>query len=160
MLSKIDEIKARIQLRSQLTRSKYLEEVDEWKKKSPNRNSLGCSNIAHAFAACDKNRQNSDLNSKKFVGIITAYNDMLSAHAPFESYPRMLKEEGNKLNLNIQVAGGFLQCVMGLHKESQEWSFHYSAEIPLHCLQQLVYRTMFLMQLYVWVLATKLFQGF
>ena len=106
MLSKIDEIKARIQLRSQLTRSKYLEEVDEWKKKSPNRNSLGCSNIAHAFAACDKNRQNSDLNSKKFVGIITAYNDMLSAHAPFESYPRMLKEEGNKLNLNIQVAGG------------------------------------------------------
>ena len=39
MLSKIDEIKARIQLRSQLTRSKYLEEVDEWKKKSPNRNS-------------------------------------------------------------------------------------------------------------------------
>ena len=106
MLNKIDEIKARIQLRSQLTRSKYLEEVDEWKKKSPNRNSLGCSNIAHAFAACDKNRQNSDLNSKKFVGIITAYNDMLSAHAPFESYPRMLKEEGNKLNLNIQVAGG------------------------------------------------------
>ena len=106
MLSKIDEIKARIQLRSQLTRSKYLEEVNEWKKKSPNRNSLGCSNIAHAFAACDKNRQNSDLNSKKFVGIITAYNDMLSAHAPFESYPRMLKEEGNKLNLNIQVAGG------------------------------------------------------
>ena len=106
MLNKIDQIKARIQLRSQITRSKYLEEVDEWKKKSPNRNSMGCSNLAHAFAACDKNPQNSDLNSKKFIGIITAYNDMLSAHAPFESYPPMLKEEGNKLNLNIQVAGG------------------------------------------------------
>jgi phosphogluconate dehydratase len=106
MLSKIDEIKARIELRSQPTRSKYLEEVDEWKKKSPNRNSTGCSNLAHAFAACNKNSQSSDLNSKKFVGIISAYNDMLSAHAPFENYPAMLKKEGNKLNLNIQVAGG------------------------------------------------------
>ena len=106
MLSKINEIKARIHQRSQHTRSKYLEEVDEWKKKSPNRSSLGCSNLAHTFAACNKNSQESDLNSKKFVGIITAYNDMLSAHAPFESYPSMLKEEGNKLNLNIQVAGG------------------------------------------------------
>ena len=106
MLSKINEIKARIHQRSQHTRSKYLEEVDEWKKKSPNRSSLGCSNLAHTFAACNKNSQDSDLNSKKFVGIITAYNDMLSAHAPFESYPSMLKEEGNKLNLNIQVAGG------------------------------------------------------
>ena len=106
MLSKIDEIKARIELRSQPTRSKYLEEVDEWKKKSPNRNSTGCSNLAHAFAACNKKNQSSDLNSKKFVGIISAYNDMLSAHAPFENYPAMLKKEGNKLNLNIQVAGG------------------------------------------------------
>jgi len=106
MLSKIDEIKARIELRSQPTRSKYLEEVDEWKKKSPNRSSTGCSNLAHAFAACNKNSQSSDLNSKKFVGIISAYNDMLSAHAPFENYPAMLKKEGNKLNLNIQVAGG------------------------------------------------------
>jgi phosphogluconate dehydratase len=106
MLSKIDEIKARIELRSQPTRSKYLEEVDEWKKKSPNRNSTGCSNLAHAFAACNKNSQSSDLNSKKFVGIISAYNDMLSAHAPFENYPAILKKEGNKLNLNIQVAGG------------------------------------------------------
>src|SRR5210317_524304 len=106
MLNKIDDIKAKIELRSQHTRSKYLQEVDEWKKKSPNRNALGCSNLAHTLAACDKNRQNSDLNSKKFVGIITAYNDMLSAHAPLESYPSMLKDEGNKLNLNIQVAGG------------------------------------------------------
>ena len=106
MLSKINEIKARIHQRSQHTRSKYLKEVNEWKKKSPNRSSLGCSNLAHTFAACNKNSQDSDLNSKKFVGIITAYNDMLSAHAPFESYPSMLKEEGNKLNLNIQVAGG------------------------------------------------------
>ena len=79
MLNKIDQIKERIQLRSQPTRSKYLEEVDEWKKNSPNRNSVGCSNLAHAFAACNKNLQNSDLNSKKFIGIITAYNDMLSA---------------------------------------------------------------------------------
>jgi len=62
MLNKIDAIKTKIELRSQHTRSKYLQEVDEWKKKSPNRNALGCSNLAHTLAACDKNHQNSDLN--------------------------------------------------------------------------------------------------
>jgi dihydroxyacid dehydratase/phosphogluconate dehydratase len=83
MLSKIDEIKARIELRSQLTRSKYLEEVDEWKKKSPNRNSSWLFQSCPCFAACNKNSQSSDLNSKKFVGIITAYNDMLVCSCSF-----------------------------------------------------------------------------
>jgi len=106
MLSKIDEVKNRIELRSQQSRSSYLKEIAEWRLKSPNRTTLGCSNLAHTYAACNNNQQSSDLDIKKFVGIITAYNDMLSAHAPFETYPSALKNEGEKLNLHVQVAGG------------------------------------------------------
>ena len=106
MLNKIDEIKKRVELRSQQSRSNYLREISEWRLKSPNRTSLGCSNLAHTYAACNNSNQSSNLNIKKFVGIITAYNDMLSAHAPFESYPQILKNEGERLNLHVQVAGG------------------------------------------------------
>ena len=106
MLSKIDEVKNRIELRSQQSRSSYLREIAEWRLKSPNRTNLGCSNLAHTYAACNNNKQSSNLDIKKFVGIITAYNDMLSAHAPFETYPSALKNEGEKLNLHVQVAGG------------------------------------------------------
>jgi len=106
MLSKINEVKNRIELRSQQSRSSYLKEVAEWRLKSPNRTTLGCSNLAHTYAACNNNKQSSNLDIKKFVGIITAYNDMLSAHAPFETYPSALKNEGEKLNLHVQVAGG------------------------------------------------------
>ena len=106
MLSKIDEVKNRIELRSQQSRSSYLREIAEWSLKSPNRTNLGCSNLAHTYAACNNNKQSSNLDIKKFVGIITAYNDMLSAHAPFETYPSALKNEGEKLNLHVQVAGG------------------------------------------------------
>ena len=93
MLSKINEVKNRIELRSQQSRSSYLREITEWRLKSPNRTTLGCSNLAHTYAACNNNKQSSNLDIKKFVGIITAYNDMLSAHAPFETYPSALKNE-------------------------------------------------------------------
>jgi len=106
MIEKIESIKKRIESRSEPTRSSYIENIKVWKNKSPNRNSLGCSNLAHTFAACNKSTPTNEINIKKFVGIITAYNDMLSAHAPLEAYPKILKDEGEKLNLHVQVAGG------------------------------------------------------
>ena len=102
----INAIKNRIQKRSQDTRSDYLRNINFWKENSPNRNNLGCSNLAHTYASCNSKVPTESLNTKKFVGIITAYNDMLSAHAPLEAYPRELKKEANKLNLHIQEAGG------------------------------------------------------
>ena len=102
----INAIKDRIQKRSENTRSDYLRNIDFWKENSPNRNNLGCSNLAHTYASCNSKAPTESLNIKKFVGIITAYNDMLSAHAPLEAYPRELKKEASKLNLHIQVAGG------------------------------------------------------
>jgi phosphogluconate dehydratase len=106
MLTQINEVKKRIDARSQKTRAEYLKKIEIWKTKSPNRNNLGCSNLAHTFAACGQKGKSENLNIKKFIGIITAYNDMLSAHAPFESYPKKLKKEAEKLNLHVQVAGG------------------------------------------------------
>lgn len=106
MLNKINLIKERIQQRSNASRAAYLNNIEFWKKNSPNRNSLGCSNLAHTYAACNKKSPTESLNIKKFIGIITAYNDMLSAHAPLEAYPGQLKNEADKLNLHIQVAGG------------------------------------------------------
>lgn len=106
MIEKIESIKKRIESRSEPTRSSYIENIKAWKDKSPNRNSLGCSNLAHTFAACNKSTPTNEINIKKFVGIITAYNDMLSAHAPLEAYPKILKDEGERLNLHVQVAGG------------------------------------------------------
>ena len=106
MLTQINEVKKRIDARSQKTRTEYLKKIEIWKTKSPNRNNLGCSNLAHTFAACGQKGKSENLNIKKFIGIITAYNDMLSAHAPFEGYPKKLKKEAEKLNLHVQVAGG------------------------------------------------------
>ena len=106
MLTQINEVKKRIDARSQKTRAEYLKKIEIWKTKSPNRNNLGCSNLAHTFAACGQKGKSENLNIKKFIGIITAYNDMLSAHTPFESYPKKLKKEAEKLNLHVQVAGG------------------------------------------------------
>ena len=106
MLTQINEVKKRIDARSQKTRTEYLKKIEIWKTKSPNRNNLGCSNLAHTFAACGQKGKSENLNIKKFIGIITAYNDMLSAHAPFEAYPKKLKKEAEKLNLHVQVAGG------------------------------------------------------
>ena len=106
MLNKINLIKERIQQRSNASRAAYLNNIEFWEKNSPNRNSLGCSNLAHTYAACNKKSPTESLNIKKFIGIITAYNDMLSAHAPLEAYPGQLKNEADKLNLHIQVAGG------------------------------------------------------
>ncbi|MGY8792870.1 MAG: dihydroxy-acid dehydratase domain-containing protein, partial [Gammaproteobacteria bacterium] len=106
MLNKINLIKERIQERSNGSRTAYLKNIEFWKQNSPNRNSLGCSNLAHTYAACNKKTSAESLNIKKFIGIITAYNDMLSAHAPLEAYPGQLKNQADKLNLHIQVAGG------------------------------------------------------
>ena len=102
----INAIKDRIQKRSENTRSDYLRNIDFWKENSPNRNNLGCSNLAHTYASCNGKSPTESLNIKKFVGIITAYNDMLSAHKPYEHYPEEIRLYANEMNATVQVAGG------------------------------------------------------
>ena len=100
----IDRVTKDIEIRSKDSRAKYLELLSISKGNSPNREAISCSNLAHTYAACGKH--NNEQFKKPMVGIISAYNDMLSAHAPFEGYPKILKNEAEKLDLHVQVAAG------------------------------------------------------
>ncbi|MEY3991926.1 MAG: Phosphogluconate dehydratase, partial [Pseudomonadota bacterium] len=105
----------RIAQRSQDTRSAYLAQLDAYASRTPGAQRLGCANVAHAFAAMpetDKHKA-TGLGAIQVVapraphiGIVNAYNDMLSAHAPLQHYPDIIKDEARKLGATAQVAGG------------------------------------------------------
>lgn len=85
---RIQEVTERIRQRSAPLRRAYLDGIDAAHRDGPQRARLSCGNLAHAFAACgptDKGRLRADVTPN--LGIINAYNDMLSAHQPFEHYP-------------------------------------------------------------------------
>ena len=101
------EVTERIIERSRPTRSAYLQRVDEMimRKKGPDR--LGCANVAHAFAAMPANDKLRIFSEKApNIGIVTAYNEMLSAHQPYEGFPAIIRDEARKLGATAQVAGG------------------------------------------------------
>jgi len=108
-------VTARITERSRPTRQAYLQQVDAAASQDPGAQRLGCANVAHAFAAMpegDKGRATA-LDKIKVVaprapniGIVNAYNDLLSAHAPLQHYPDLIKDEARKLGATAQVAGG------------------------------------------------------
>ena len=104
---KLIDIKDRIDRRSKDLRSEYLDKINLSSDHSKSaRNNMGCSNIAHAFASCDKAQQGEAANGAKVIGVISAYNDMLSAHAPLKDYPDVIKESSLKRNAIARVAGG------------------------------------------------------
>ena len=101
------EVTERIIERSRPTRAAYLHRVDEIinRPKGPDR--LGCANVAHAFAAMPQNDKLRIFAEKApNIGIITAYNDMLSAHQPYAGFPDIIRDEARKLGATAQVAGG------------------------------------------------------
>ncbi|WP_374546234.1 phosphogluconate dehydratase [Rhodoblastus sp.] len=104
---RIGEITEAILRRSRETRAHYLDRLSGAVSASPQRRRLGCANQAHGFAACgasdkDALRKGSTPN----LGIVTAYNDMLSAHKPYERYPELLRSEARAIGATAQVAGG------------------------------------------------------
>lgn len=104
--SKIKNVTERIVLRSEETRQLYLDQMKSQFDRGFSRSHLSCGNIAHASAGCgpqDKNHL--DKNIVPNLGIITAYNDMLSAHKTYESYPKILRKFALKHNSVAQVAG-------------------------------------------------------
>ncbi|MDO9167164.1 MAG: phosphogluconate dehydratase, partial [Rhodoferax sp.] len=105
--STVEAVTARIRERSQPTRSAYLERLALAASRKPGPERLGCANVAHAFAALpisDKFRVGTERAPN--IGIVTAYNDMLSAHAPLQHYPELIKLEARRLGATAQVAGG------------------------------------------------------
>ncbi|GEO85216.1 MULTISPECIES: phosphogluconate dehydratase [Alphaproteobacteria] len=105
--SRIEAITRRIIERSKPTRDVYLERVRMQIGKGVHRSVLSCGNLAHGFAACsvgDKAALSGDQVAN--LGIITSYNDMLSAHQPFETYPALIRQAAAEAGGVAQVAGG------------------------------------------------------
>lgn len=101
------EVTERIIERSRPTRKAYLQRIDDYlnREKGPDR--LGCANVAHAFAAMPQNDKFKIYAEKPtHVGIVTAYNEMLSAHQPYVNYPDIIRDEARKHGATVQVAGG------------------------------------------------------
>ncbi|MBB4002795.1 phosphogluconate dehydratase [Aurantimonas endophytica] len=104
---RIEEITDRIRERSAPTRDAYLARIRRKGADGPKRSTLTCGNLAHGFAACgptDKARLSEGATPN--LGIITAYNDMLSAHQPFERYPEIIRETARSVGATAQVASG------------------------------------------------------
>lgn len=97
----------RIRERSQSTRSDYLDRIDAASSQGPIRKGLSCTNLAHAFAAApDGDKQALAALRRPNIGIVSAYNDMLSAHQPLEVFPAIIKEAARKAGATAQFAGG------------------------------------------------------
>ncbi|MER2492960.1 phosphogluconate dehydratase [Catenovulum sediminis] len=107
MNSIVQEVTERVIERSRDTRKAYLDKVERARIKGPHREVLSCGNLAHGYAACAKNEKNTLKQfNKANIGIITSYNDMLSAHQPYEHYPKIIKEAIAETGSVAQVAGG------------------------------------------------------
>ncbi|MCB5409112.1 phosphogluconate dehydratase [Pseudogemmobacter faecipullorum] len=102
----IARVTERIRARSRAAREPYLARLAEAAAKGPVRAHLSCSNQAHAYAAMAADKPALAAGRAPNIGIITAYNDMLSAHQPYESYPAQIREAARRLGATAQVAGG------------------------------------------------------
>ena len=103
----VAEVTARISARSADTRAAYLERIRAAAAEGPARGALGCANLAHGFAACGPDEKlHLRANERRNVAIVSAYNDMLSAHQPLERYPAILKKAVLQAGGVAQFAGG------------------------------------------------------
>ncbi|WP_298831487.1 phosphogluconate dehydratase [uncultured Piscinibacter sp.] len=101
------EVTQRIRERSAAPRAAYLARVQAAIDRPRGADRMGCANVAHAFAALpasDKLRVVAERAPN--IGVVTAYNDMLSAHQPYEGFPAVIRDEARKLGATVQVAGG------------------------------------------------------
>ena len=103
----IQKVTDRIIARSQKSRAIYLQRLEKARLKGPHRGVLSCGNLAHGFAACNQ-QDKGDLRSltKANIGIVSSYNDMLSAHQPYEQYPALIKQAVSEVGSVAQFAGG------------------------------------------------------
>ncbi|GLS87826.1 phosphogluconate dehydratase [Cypionkella aquatica] len=104
--STIDRVTDRIRERSQQTRGDYLARLAAAVAQGPARGHLACGNQAHAYAAMGGDKDALATGRSPNIGIITAYNDMLSAHQPYEDYPKLIRDTARRAGATAQVAGG------------------------------------------------------
>lgn len=103
----VDLVTRRIIKRSDRLRADYLSQIAEDHSNRPERGKLSCGNLAHGFAACEEGDKNSlRMMEAGNMAIVTAYNDMLSAHQPYAEYPNIIKKAMREMGCTAQVAGG------------------------------------------------------
>ena len=103
----IKKVTDRIIERSSEMRAEYLDQMFEAELSVVHRAKLDCGNLAHGFAACTQHEKDVlAATEQPNIGIVTAYNDMLSAHKPYEHYPQLIREAAIKYGATAQVAGG------------------------------------------------------
>ncbi|HZF81928.1 MAG TPA: phosphogluconate dehydratase [Burkholderiaceae bacterium] len=97
----------RIRARSRDLRTDYLTRLQALRRRDRGSDRMGCANVAHAVAGVPANDKLRIVAERApNIGIVTAFNDMLSAHAPFQGYPDIIKQEARRLGATAQVAGG------------------------------------------------------
>ncbi|MDP3264410.1 MAG: phosphogluconate dehydratase [Tabrizicola sp.] len=102
----IARVTDRIRARSDASRGTYLDRMAKAVSNGPVRAHLSCGNQAHAYAAMGEAKPDLAGTTKPNIGIVTAYNDMLSAHQPFERYPDIIRAAARMAGATVQVAGG------------------------------------------------------
>ena len=103
----VQDVTDRIAARSAGTRRDYLDRLEGARVQGVHRAGLACGNLAHAFAACSPADKAKLAGTKTLnLGIVTSYNDMLSAHQPYATYPDIIKDAARSIGATAQVAGG------------------------------------------------------
>ena len=103
----IDQVTQDIIARSKDSRAKYLKRMAAQRQNGVERATMSCGNLAHGFAACSPSDKAALAGGRALnLGIITSYNDMLSAHQPFGTYPEIIKQAAHEIRATAQVAGG------------------------------------------------------
>ena len=102
----VEAVTARIIERSAPARAAYLDLMDRQRDSGTNRPNLSCGNLAHGFAASGEDKATIRSGNAMNIGIVTAYNDMLSAHQPYGRYPEAIKIAAREAGATAQVAGG------------------------------------------------------
>jgi phosphogluconate dehydratase len=102
----IKRVTERVQERSEATRGRYMDRMRQAAAEGPRRAHLSCGNQAHAYAAMGQDQEKLATERSPNIGIVTAYNDRLSAHQPFEKYPDIIRNAARAAGGTAQVAGG------------------------------------------------------
>ena len=124
---RVGEVTERVARRSRDGRAAYLERIARAAGSGPHRAKLACGNLAHGFAACAPGDKATLAGTDApNLGIVTAYNDMLSAHQPYERFPQIIKQAAREVGAVAEVAGGVPAMCDGVtqgHAGMELWLF-------------------------------------
>ncbi|WP_281300577.1 MULTISPECIES: phosphogluconate dehydratase [unclassified Iodidimonas] len=102
----LQEVTTRIRERSLDRRTDYLERIEAARQQGPNRGTLSCGNLAHGFAAAEDDKPALKADKSPNIAIVSSYNDMLSAHQPYQRFPNLIKLAAREVGATAQFAGG------------------------------------------------------